>query len=99
MPVMHLRLYVAGDAPNSVAARSNLRRVLASCAPDSVSLEVIDCLKEPMRALQDGVLVTPTLLRLEPPPKQTIIGTLSETDRVVAALGMSKPDHSGNPAV
>lgn len=85
---MRLRLYVAGDAPNSVAARTNLRRLLSTCEPGSFTLEIIDCLTEPMRALQDGVLVTPTLVRVEPQPRQTIVGTLSETARVTAALGM-----------
>ena len=88
MPVMQLRLYVAGDAPNSTAARTNLRRLLDECEPGSFTLEIIDCLKEPMRALQDGVLVTPTLVRFEPLPRQTIVGTLSEVARVTAALGM-----------
>jgi len=85
---MQLRLYGAGDAPNSLAARANLRRLLESCEPGSFAVEIIDCLKEPMRALQDGVLVTPTLVRFEPLPKQVIVGTLSETARVTTALGM-----------
>ena len=45
-----MRLYVAGDAPNSVAARTNLRRLLASHDPSSHSLEIVDCLRDPMRA-------------------------------------------------
>ena len=97
MPVMQLRLYVAGDAPNSVAARTNLRRLLETCEPGSFTLEIIDCLKEPMRALQDGVLVTPTLVRFEPLPKQTIVGTLSELARVTAALGVVPAARSGGP--
>jgi hypothetical protein len=45
-------------------------------------------MRHPKRALSDGVLVTPTLVRLEPKPVQTIIGTLSDPARVVAALGL-----------
>jgi circadian clock protein KaiB len=83
-----LRLYVAGDAPNSAAARVNLRRVLASQDPASYVLEIVDCLRQPMRALQEGVLVTPTLGRVEPEPTQTIIGSLSDSARVLQALGL-----------
>ena len=83
-----LRLYIAGDAPNSVAARANLRRLLDSYAPGACSIEVVDCLKAPMRALQEGVLVTPTLVRLEPGPVRTIIGSLSDTTRVLETLGL-----------
>ena len=86
-----LRLYVAGDGPNSVAARTNLRRLLAPCDPSSYSLEIVDCLREPIRTLQEGVLVTPTLVRLEPEPARTIVGTLSDTNQVLEALGLGAP--------
>ena len=84
-----LRLYVAGEGPNSATARANLRRLLAALEPSSYALEVIDCLREPMRALQEGILVTPTLVRLEPEPVQTIVGSLSNGRRVLEALGVS----------
>lgn len=84
-----LRLYVAGDAPNSLLARDNLRTLLSAMPPDAVSLEVIDCLREPQRALRDGVLVTPTLVRMAPTPRRTIVGTLSDAARVVLALGLA----------
>lgn len=83
---MILRLYVAGDAPNSTRARANLRRLLSDIDPSRYELEVIDCLAEPLRALGDGVLVTPTLMRVDPPPPQVVVGTLSALDRVADAL-------------
>jgi circadian clock protein KaiB len=85
-----LRLYVAGDGPNSAAARANLRRILAPFDAAMYSLEIVDCLRQPMRALQDGILVTPTLVRLEPAPVRTIIGSLSNTPRVVETLGINE---------
>ena len=88
---LHLRLYVAGDGPNSTAARANLARLLVGRAPESYEVEIVDCLTEPMRAIQEGVLVTPTLLRVSPPPRQTIVGTLSESSRVGLALGITSP--------
>jgi circadian clock protein KaiB len=83
---MVLRLYVAGEAPNSTRARANLGRLLSGVDPANYKLEVIDCLAEPLRALGDGVLVTPTLVRVDPPPPQTVVGTLSALDRVADAL-------------
>jgi circadian clock protein KaiB len=88
MTAMQLRLYVAGEGPNSRLARENLRRILAEHASDPVEVEVVDCMRHPKRALNDGVLVTPTLVRLDPGPVQTIIGTLSDRQRVVSALGL-----------
>lgn len=80
-----LRLYVAGDGPNSAAARTNLKRLLEGRSPDSYSVEIVDCLTEPMRAIEEGIFVTPTLLRLSP-PRRTIVGSLSEAQRVAAVL-------------
>ena len=85
-PALVLRLYVAGDAPNSARARANLRRLLADVSPDRYRLEIIDCLVEPLRALNDGVLVTPTLLRLQPQPQRTVVGSLNAIDRVADAI-------------
>jgi len=81
-----LRLYVAGDAPNSTRARANLRRLLLDVDPARYDLEVIDCLDQPLRALSDGVLVTPTLVRVSPEPQRTVVGTLRELERVADAL-------------
>jgi circadian clock protein KaiB len=44
--------------------------------------------KEPKRALADGILMTPTLVRLAPLPLQRIVGTLSGTQTVLQALGL-----------
>ena len=96
MPRLILRLYVAGDGPNSVAARTNLWRLLAPRDPSTYSLEIVDCMREPIRTLQEGVLVTPTLVRLEPKPGRTIVGTLSDSAQVGEALGIDSP--AGAPA-
>jgi circadian clock protein KaiB len=87
---MELRLYVAGNAPNSVQARRNLDALLASCEPDSYRLEVIDCLRDPQRTLEDGIIVTPTLLRVEPKPEARVIGTLGDQDNLRAAMGLNE---------
>ena len=88
LPALVLRLYVAGDAPNSARARANLTRLLSNLDPARYELEVVDCLDEPARALGDGVLVTPTLLRVDPPPQRTIVGSLSAADHVADALDL-----------
>jgi hypothetical protein len=87
-----LRLYVIAGAPNSIAARANLTSILSATGPDAYELEVVDCIADPHRALADGVLVTPTLVKAAPHPAQTIIGALSDRHLVLAALGL-EPDH------
>lgn len=87
-----LRLYVAGNAPNSAAAMTNLRALLpeGETSSDSVVLEVVDVLREPARALDEGITASPTLVRLSPLPVVHIVGSLSDRETVRAALGLSK---------
>ena len=84
---LRLRLYVAGNAPNSVRAISNLKAICDEHFPSGCRLEIVDLLVHPQRALADGIIVTPTLVRLSPLPVQRVIGTLSDTNQVFLALG------------
>ena len=82
------RLYIAGAAPNSRFAIANLETIRQDCLPDGSRLEIVDILQEPQRAFEDGILVTPTLVRLSPLPVCKIVGNLSERSRVLQALGL-----------
>jgi len=82
------RLYVAGNAPNSLQAVANLGALCRTHLPDQFEIEVVDVLREPKRALSDGVFMTPMLLPLEPLPSRRIVGTLSRADQILMALGL-----------
>ena len=85
-----LRLYVAGDAPNSTQARANLDALCRSYLP-ACEIEIVDVLREPKRAMDDRIFMTPTLVKLSPAPGRTIVGTLSQTQPVLQALGLEEP--------
>ena len=82
------RLFVAGGTQNSAQAVANLNAICRAHLPDRHHIEVVDVLREPKRALADGILMTPTLVRLAPTPVERIIGTLSQTQTVLRALGL-----------
>lgn len=86
------RLYLAGGAPNSVRALANLYAICRKHFPASHRIEVVDVLKEPMRALADAILVTPTVVKLAPAPELQIIGNLSEEEEVLRALGLPQKE-------
>lgn len=83
-----LKLYVAGRSPNSQRARSNLDQILEQNKPERFDLEIIDILENPMRAIKDGILVTPTLCKITPLPRVEIFGNLSDMEKVVQSLGI-----------
>lgn len=87
------RLYIAGGAPNSVRALANLYAICHKHFPDSHRIEIIDVLQEPMRALAEAILVTPTLVKVSPAPEQQIIGNLSDEEEVLRALGLPQKEN------
>ena len=82
------RLYVAGDAPNSLLAIANLRDLCREHLQEQHEIEIVDVIREPRRALADGVLLTPTVIRLAPGPPCRIVGNLSQRQTVLATLGL-----------
>ena len=84
---VHLRLYVAGQAPNSVLAIANAKAICEGHYLSGYKLEIVDLMDHPLRALEDGIVVTPTLVRLLPKPARKVIGTLSDQKQVLLALG------------
>ncbi len=82
------RLYLAGAAPNSMRALTNLYAICRTHYPACHRIEIIDVLKEPLRALAEAVLVTPTLVRVSPEPTLQIIGNLGDEEEVLRALGL-----------
>lgn len=87
--VVVMRLYVAGRAPNSVKAIANLESICRQHLHERYRLEIVDVCEHPRRALEDGVLVTPSMAVLSPLPGVNIIGNLSDTSSVLAAMGIT----------
>jgi circadian clock protein KaiB len=84
---LQLRLYIAGNAPNSLRAIENLKAFFADELFAGHELEIVDLLKEPLRALADGIIVTPTLLKLSPLPSLRVVGNLSDSSHLMLSLG------------
>jgi circadian clock protein KaiB len=87
-PTFKFLLYTAENTQNSVMALANLGDICKAHLGDHYSIEVIDVFANPQRALANGIRMTPTLVKVSPPPTRTIVGTLSQTERVLVALGI-----------
>jgi circadian clock protein KaiB len=83
--MLRLRLYIAGNAPNSMHALANAKAICAEHFPGCHELEVVDLLTEPRRGLADGIIVTPTLLKLSLPTRR-LVGNLSDASHVLVIL-------------
>ena len=87
--VVVMCLYIASNAPNSVRAMANLEAICKEHLKDQFKLEIIDVLEYPLRALADGILVTPSLAKLSPAPVMKVVGNLSDKGSVLRALGIN----------
>ncbi|MDB6118105.1 MAG: circadian clock protein KaiB [Verrucomicrobiaceae bacterium] len=86
--IYRFRLYVAGEGPNSLQARANLHALCSEHLPDRHQIEIVDVVREPRRALEDNVLLTPTLVKLSPEPVRKVIGNLSQTPAILQAFDL-----------
>jgi circadian clock protein KaiB len=90
--VWEFRLYVADTTPRSLLAAGNVERLCAKYLGGDFQVTVVDIMKHPSWARRDAIVAVPTLVRVTPGPQKTVIGTLSDTKRALAALDMLPGD-------
>ncbi len=84
---IRLCLFVAGQSPNSNAALANLNAFCQLHLPHRHHLEVVDVLRQPDAALQEGIMLTPTLVVRSFVPPLRLVGDLSRPEALRALLG------------
>jgi circadian clock protein KaiB len=84
-----LKLYVTGMTSRSQAALKNLKEILVDAYKGGYDLKVIDVMKQPELAEDDGILATPTLIKISPPPVVKIIGDFSVKEKVLLCLDLA----------
>ena len=84
-----LRLFMAGNGPNSKKALANLRSLCQEHLKGRCTIETIDVVKDYEAAVKDNILVTPALILVAPRPRVTVLGNLSDVPKVLAALRLS----------
>ena len=83
-----LRLYVTDQTPRSMAALANLKEFCETHLKGRYRIKVIDLLKHPKLAMGDQILAVPTVVRKLPSPVRTLIGNLSDTERMLVGLDL-----------
>ena len=90
--IWQLRLYVMDSTPKSQTAFSNLKKMCETHLKGRYCITVIDLVKQPQLAKGDQILAIPTVVRRLPEPVRTIIGNLSDTERVLVGLDLRATD-------
>jgi circadian clock protein KaiB len=97
--VFTFRLYVTGDAPNSLQAIANLTRICETHLPGRHDIQIVDVLRDPKRALDEAIFMTPTLVTDSPYPGHRIVGTLSNTEPILQILGLGAAQRRTYPGL
>lgn len=92
-----LTLFVSGASEISAMAIGNARSLCENYLAGRYRLQVVDVHRDPAKMMVNNVLAAPTLLRERPLPIRRLVGDLSDTRKVLAALdiGDSVRDTSG----
>jgi circadian clock protein KaiB len=83
-----LRLYVSGITPLSVRAITHTKRICDSYLAGRYDLRIVDVYQHPEAARAFSLVAAPTLVREWPLPVRVLIGDMSNTPAVLAALDL-----------
>jgi len=81
-----LKLYIAGTTPNSLRAVANLTALCEEHLKNRHTLEVVDIYQHPEKTKEADIIAAPTLIRQLPEPIRTLIGDMSDKERVLMGL-------------
>jgi len=84
-----LQLYVSGMSQRSMEAIKNIKHLCDEHLKDAFELEIIDIYKHPEVAEEQQIIFSPSLIKRLPPPKKTLVGNLSDTEKVIRGLGIT----------
>lgn len=91
-PEYSFRLYITGATPNSIRAVRNIKMICEEYLKDKYSLEVIDVSQQGMLAQNEQIIALPLLVKKFPLPERRVIGDLSDSEKVLRILGLSKSE-------
>ena len=85
-----LRLYVAGQTPNSMSAIANVKKTCEEHLQGRYELEVVDLYQQPLLAQGEQIIAVPTLIKKLPLPLRRIIGDMSKIERLLVGLDLRR---------
>jgi len=84
----NLRLFIAGDEPNSKMAEKTLKDICEKYLHGSYKLEIIDVTKDFNISIEEKVFFAPTLIIETPEFKSRIVGSLNDVQKLLELLGL-----------
>jgi circadian clock protein KaiB len=83
-----LKLYVSGMTPRSQHAIDIIQKLCEKHLAGRYNLAIVDLYQQPTLAIEDQIIAAPTLIKNLPLPVRRVIGDMSDTGRILEALGV-----------
>jgi circadian clock protein KaiB len=84
------RLYVTGNSQRSTLAIENAMRIFERTLAGNFTLEIVDIYLQPDAAVIAQIVAIPTLVKVLPGATRRVIGDLSDSGKVLAALELPR---------
>ena len=81
-------LFITGASPNSIRAINNLKQLCDEHMAGRYELQIIDVYQQPAIAAKEQIIALPLMIRKHPLPERRLIGDMSETTKILKALGI-----------
>lgn len=94
-PFYRLILFVVGDEPHSVTARTNLDLLCGQELKGRCEVQIVDVLEDFALASAHDIILTPSLLVVQPEPSVMVIGSLKDRGKVLEALNLPEEKTNG----
>ncbi len=72
----------------SLQAIENIKRICETYLEGRYQLEVIDVYQQPILAKDGQIVAAPTLIKELPPPLRKLVGSMSDTGRVLVGMDL-----------
>lgn len=86
-----LQLFITGMSPRSSQAVASIKAFCEDVLPGRYDLEIIDLYRHPERARENDIVAAPTLVKLDPPPRRRLAGTLTSREQLFRTLDVPPP--------
>lgn len=87
------KFFISGETAGTQKIFSALEFCLTAVFGSAYTLQVIDVIKNPLMAQEDGIMATPTLVRMNPPMKR-VLGDFSDITKIFASMDIHLPPNT-----
>lgn len=85
-----LTLYIAGQTQKARRAIENINKYCKEDFQRDYSIVVVDLKEQPELASSEQIIAVPTLIRKLPSPIRTLVGDLSDKEKVLVGLNIKR---------